>query len=280
MLDSFMEAADFSANILAQWPNIVIIGIFCGALVIAQYLVQFLAKRIFPPTVLAEYNLSALDTFRVLGPLAGVFISFSLVQGIAEYRATGRQISLEATDAYQLDRALAGTDLGDKATPARLALSAYIQSVVTDEWRGLREGKTEASVTSQTMQALQEEVESLVNQLPPSMRVANDIDKNFDDLQDDRAKRLAVVRGGLPSIMWWVLGMLLLLLLICSAFLARPNRIYIHPLPTLFMAGLGIMSGLLFIIDRPYQGELCVSPAPLVKVLKQLNMRLHIDHTG
>ncbi|WP_072572622.1 DUF4239 domain-containing protein [Granulibacter bethesdensis] len=274
-----MEAADFSANTLAQWPNIVIIGIFCGVLVIAQYLVQFLAKRIFSATTLAEHNVSALDTFRVLGPLAGVFISFSLVQGIAEYRASERQISLEATDAYQLDRALAGTDLGDKANPARLALRAYIQSVVTEEWNGLREGKTVALVASQTMQALQEQVESLVNQLPPSLRIANDIDKNFDDLQEDRAKRLAVARGGLPSIMWWVLGMLMLLLLICSAFLARPNRIYIHPLPTLFMAGLGIMCGLLFIIDRPYQGELCVSPAPLVKVLKQLNIRLHI-HTG
>ncbi|MFG1477231.1 hypothetical protein V5F53_01040 [Xanthobacter sp. V4C-4] len=259
------------ADSVAQWPNVAIAlvfaGVLLGLLVIAERL-----GRLLPADGQEARAVAALDTFKVLGPLAGVFLSFTLVQAIGQFRAADTNVSREAANIYQLDRALNGATALADTRPARLALRAYVGHVVSDGWQAMREGRDESPESAQALARLQAEVDALLAVLPPDVRFSNDIDKNLDDVHDDRATRLGIAHGGLPAIMWWVLLSLLVLLFACAACLQGTAAR--HPLPVLYIAGLGLLSALLFIMDRPFQGELSVSPAPLVKIQGQLDARL------
>ncbi|WP_454915057.1 bestrophin-like domain [Xanthobacter sediminis] len=258
------------ANQIAQWPNVVIALSFAGLMLLLLMVVRRLG-RLLPQTGQDERALAALDTFKVLGPLAGVFLSFSLVQAIGQFRTADVNVSREAANIYQLDRALAGAASLTDTRPARLALRAYLRHVVSHEWPAMQEG-VDSVETAQALAHLQQAIDAMMESLPSEVRFSNDIDKNLDDLQDDRATRLGIARGGLPAIMWSVLAALLMLLFACAAFLqGSASR---HPLPFLYIVGLGLLSALLFIMDRPFQGELSVSPAALVKIQNQLDARL------
>ncbi len=259
------------ADHLAQWPNVLIVLSVAVVLLLVLALVHRLG-RLLPREGAEARSAAALDTFKVLGPLAGVFLSFSLVQAIGQFRTADLNVSREAANIYQLDRALNGASSIMDPGPARLALRAYVSEVVTSGWAAMRRGGGEAPEAAAALARLQLEVDALLETLPLDARFSNDIDKNLDDVQDDRAARLGIARGGLPTVMWWVLGALLCLLFACAACLQGAQAR--HPLPILYIAGLGMLSALLFIMDRPFQGELSVSPAPLVKVEAQLEARL------
>jgi len=258
------------ADWVAQWPNILIV-LVCTGLLLLLLPVAYRLGRLLPgdPEVRAT---AALDTFKVLGPLAGVFLSFSLVQAIGQFRVADANVSREAANIYQLDRAMAGIASLADTRPARLALRDYLRALLNEEWPGLRRGGGDAPQTSLALARLQGEVEELVATFPADVRMSNDIDRAMDDVQEDRAARLAIAHGGLPAVMWWVLACLFGLLFACAAFLQGANER--HPLPVLYVAGLGLLASLLFIMDRPFQGDLSVSPAPLVKVQAQLEARM------
>lgn len=260
------------ADRMAQWPNILIVLSFSSIFLLLMFLARWLGRHILPAERDEMRATAALDTFKLLGPLAGVFLSFSLVQSISQFRVADTNVSREATNIYQLDRALALTPQALDARPARLALRDYLQHVVTDDWAALREGRAESETTVEALTRLHEAVEALEASFPSQVRATSDIDDDFDDVQDDRATRLGIAHGGLPAVMWWVLALLLCLLFACAASLQRQHAR--HPLPVLYIAGLGLLAAVLFIIDRPFQGELSISPAPLVKVLGQLDARL------
>lgn len=259
-----------AADSIAQWPNVAIVLSFAGLLLVLLLIVRRLG-RLLPQAGEETHVLAALDTFKVLGPLAGVFLSFSLVQAIGQFRAADVAVSREAADVYQLDRALQGAAALTDTRPARLALRAYLRHVVSHEWPAMQQG-ADSLETAQALARLQLQSDAMIESLPSEVRFSNDIDKNLDDVQDDRATRLGIAHGGLPGIMWSVLAAMLTLLFACAAFLQGSAAR--HPLPVLYIAGLGLLSALLFIMDRPFQGELSVSPAPLVKVQNQLDARL------
>lgn len=260
------------ADRMAQWPDIVIVLSFSGVVLALLVLSHRLGRRLLPRTGEEERASAVLDTFKVLGPLTGVFLSFSLVQSISQFRAADVNVTREATNIYQLDRSLAGAPTHADAASSRLALRAYVRSVVNDEWPALREGDEEPLTVTQALAQLQQAVERLITSLPPDARVSSDVDKNFEDIQDDRASRLGVAHGGLPNVIWWVLALLFVLLFACGACLQGSAAR--HPLPFVYVAGLGLLTSLLFIFDRPFQGDASISPAPIVKVLGQIEARL------
>lgn len=260
------------ADSVAQWPNILIVLSFSGVMLALLALSRWLGRHVLPHAGDEERVTAALDTFKVLGPLAGLFLSFSLVQSIGQFRGADVNVTREATNIYQLDRSLAGAPASAELTSARLALRAYVRSVVSDEWAALREGRDESPATVEALTRLQLAVEALVARLPPDARASSDVDKNLDDIQDDRASRIGVAHGGLPGVMWWVLLLLFALLFACAACLQGAAAR--HPLPILYVTGLGLLAALLFIFDRPFQGEVSISPAPIAKVLAQMEARL------
>ncbi|QRG09198.1 DUF4239 domain-containing protein [Xanthobacter dioxanivorans] len=260
------------ADRVAQWPNIAIVLSFSGVMLALLILSRRLGRRFLPRTGEDERASAVLDTFKVLGPLTGVFLSFSLVQSIGQFRAVDVNVAREATNIFQLDRALAGAPATEEARSARLALRDYVRSVVSDEWPALHDGESEPRATVQALNQLHLSVEALVARLPTDARAASDVDKNFDDMQDDRANRLGVAHGGLPDVIWWVLALLFALLFACGACLQGSTAR--HPLPIVYVTGLGLLAALLFIFDRPFQGDVSIAPAPIVKVLGQMEARL------
>jgi hypothetical protein len=258
------------ADTLAAWPNLAIVLTFTGVLLVLLVVVQSLG-RLLPEEGREARAAAALDTFKVLGPLTGVFLSFSLVQAIGQFRTADVNVTREAANVYQLDRALNGASSMTDTRPARLALRAYVRHLVSHEWPALHEGH-ESRETTQALLRVQQAVDAMLETMPSEVRFSNDIDKNLDEMQDDRATRLGIAHGGLPAVMWSVLAALFTLLFACAAFLqGSATR---HPLPILYIAGLGLLSALLFIMDRPFQGELSVSPSALIKIQSQLDARL------
>lgn len=255
---------------VAQWPNIVIVLLFaCGSLAMLA-LARAIGRHVLPRG--EDHTTEALDTFKMLGPLTGVFLAFCLVQSIGLFRTADSNVSREGTDLLQVDRSLAALPPGPQVVAARRALRAYVRHLVEDEWKALSQGKADTPATTEAFIQLQLAVEAAVADLPQDVKAASDLDKNLNDVQDDRAGRLGIAHGGLPNVVWWVLTLLFALIFACGAFLRGAAAR--HPLPILYVTGLSLLAALLFVFDRPFQGDVSISPKPIENVLVHMEARL------
>lgn len=262
---------------MAQWPELLIVLSFSSVMLLVMLAMRALGARILPEEGRDEHAEMALDTFKVLAPLAGIFIIFCLVQSIGQFRTAEAEIGREASTLYHLGRELTVAPAGDAQRNALVALRTYVDHVVHDEWAVLRAGSDESLETEKALIALQHAAEALMVQLPADMHT-DEIDKALDLIEDFRADRLEVADGGLPAIMWWVVVLLFALIFTGSAYMQ--GKAARHPLPVLYVTGLGLLAALLFIFDRPFQGEISLSPAPLEKALRQMDARLNRAYPG
>ncbi len=263
--------AAFAAR-MAQWPELLIVLSFSGVVLICTLAARALGARILPEAGRDEHAEAALDTFKVLGPLAGIFIIFCLVQSIGQFHTAEAEISREAATIYHLGRELTVAPAGALQHNALVALRDYVDHVVHDEWAALRAGTNESPAADKALIQLQHAVEALMAQLPADVH-ADEIDKALELIEDYRADRLEVADGGLPAVMWWVLALLFGLIFVGALYMQ--GKAARHPLPVLYVTGLGLLAALLFIFDRPFQGEISLSPAPLEKALRQMDARLN-----
>lgn len=258
---------------VAQWPELLVVLMFSGVVLSLTLAMRALGARILPEAGREEHAEAALDTFKVLGPLAGIFIIFCLVQSIGQFRVAEEQIAREASTLYHLGRQITMAPPGAQRQAALTALHGYVGHVVGDEWAALRAGETDFPQTDKALVDLQHAVEALIVQMPADVR-SDEIEKALDLIEDYRADRLEIADGGLPAVLWWVLALLFGLIFVGALYMQ--GKAARHPLPVLYVTGLGLLAALLFIFDRPFQGEISLSPAPLQKALRQMDVRLNL----
>ena len=94
------------------------------------------------------------------------------------------------------------------------------------------------------------------------------VQKNFDDIEDDRTRRLGAADSGLPVPLWGAIGVLFALLGVSLLFV-EPRTAQFRGF-AIYVTCLAVIAALLFSVDDPYRGEFSVSPQLLQRSLARI----------
>jgi uncharacterized membrane protein len=243
---------------LSSWPMPLVAVTAAFAAIAATALIGALSRRFSPCRHDLEINAATYDVAKLIGGIIGLFMLFALTQGMNYYRAAEVATYKEAGDMLQLDRALAGIEL-PFSDSARFALHAYGRSLIDDEWPAMRH-LLGSEGTEKKLDLLQLAVSQVLSSAPAAA-VLRGVQKNLEDVEDDRTARIGAAGSGVPKALWWTLSGMSGILGATLFFVKSDTRQFSGF--ALYLASLAMLAALLFMVDGPYRGSFSVSSDPL-----------------
>ena len=230
----------------------------------------FLREKLLRIQVPSDVSEDSLSAFGLVFGVMGLVLAFSLVQANTNLRNLETQVGTEAHNLAQMDRLL--VRYGDPRNDAiRISLRDYANSIVTDEWPQLRQGR--ASDRTAVLFAPISRAILAIDPAPGRQSlIFAEMLKKADEIAADRKSRLVAATDiELPWIFWnTIIALLLILFLLATFSKATLGRAVAFAGQGL---GLALLMALVFILDEPFKGETSVSPRPIVKAIAEMQTR-------
>ena len=257
---------------LYQLPSMIIIiaPVFLALLVCA--IGPWIAHHVFRMELNAERSTAAIDGFKLIGPLTGVFTAFLLLQSITKLNDARHLVESQAMNLLQLDHSI-GQVSDPEAYLARQSVRNYARSLVDYGWPAIRTMKHSAEVEA-ALNTLSNRVDAVAKSESENHRLLQSISVDLGSIGDVQAQISAAAIGGLPQV-FWLVQLALLMLMAVQLSLVGPTWSQIAPLAGYF-AALGLLIGLLFAMDRPFLGDESADPTPIERAIMQLDLYAHL----
>lgn len=206
--------------------------------------------------------------FAAIGVLYAVLLAFVVIIAWERFHDAEKALAAEAGSAatiYGLSPAL-GQDLGAEL---RSRVSAYLESILKDEWPAMADGHWSPVTT----RALRGVYEVLVRYRPADFHdsdLQQEIFHELDRLNEARRERLVTSEATVPGMIWFVV-LLGAALTIGFTFFFGTQNVLTQSLMTGVLAAL-IFSAIVVVIaiDRPFTGAVVVSREPIAAVLEEM----------
>ncbi|MFE1291511.1 DUF4239 domain-containing protein [Streptomyces sp. NPDC058751] len=258
---SALDSAHLSLWLLNHFSTFTLAVVTVGGTVLLAVGGSVLLRRRYPSVARGEHNEMVGVTLGMFGAIYGIILAFVIVTLWTQLEDTQTIVASEATDAALITR---DADAFPAPVRARLdsAMSGYVHAVVEDQWPRMRAGEPSYGATESHLrsafQALQEyEPKSRSEQVFYEEAVTR-----LNDIASQRRARITMARQELPSLLQ-VLAFGGALVLVPLTFLYGMRKLRVQILFVASVAGLvGFSLLLVFVLDRPFAGELSVSPAP------------------
>ncbi|MEU4065571.1 hypothetical protein AB0F25_24665 [Streptomyces wedmorensis] len=218
-------------------------------------------RRRYPSLAEGEHNDMVGVTLGMFGAIYGIILAFVIVTLWTQLESTQTVVATEATDA-----ALIARDAAAFPAPVRdrldVALSGYVHGVVENQWPLMRAGTPEYDATAGNLQAVFDVLQSYEPKTAREEVFYGEAVGHLNDVAAQRRARLTMAEQQLPPLLQ-LLAFGGALVLIPLTFLYGMRRRRIQILFVASVAGLiGFSLLLVLVLDRPFAGELSVSPAP------------------
>jgi len=242
-------------------------------LALAWFVTWTAAIYVVLDTVVADEHQEGLATIAgslmtAFGALFAFLTAFVITIEWNQHRDVEHTIGLEADACVRL--AWASEAPGSDGDAVRADLSAYLHSVVEDEWPTLSQGSEGCTATHDGMRALQRRVRLIAADPAVAHSVTADLIKAADHMAVTRADRLNAAGHDLPTplfLLAFLAGVVLTLNAVAvSLHLERGYAIVIGGLVLLIAMDLA----LLLALSTPFTGGLQVHARPLARVLADL----------
>ncbi|WP_282697155.1 DUF4239 domain-containing protein [Streptomyces sp. CC208A] len=235
-----------------------------GGTVVLAVAGSLFARRRFPSLADGEHNDMVGVTLGMFGAIYGIILAFVIVTLWTQLESTQTVVAAEATDLALVARDSAAFPPSVRAE-VDTALRGYLHAVVEGQWPLMREGKPSHGATAGSLQAV---FDVLQRYEPGTVReevfYAEAADK-LNDVAAQRRARLTAATQQLPPLLQ-ILAFGGALVLIPLTFLYGMRKVRIQLLFVASVAGLiGFSLLLVLVLDRPFAGELSVSPAPYME---------------
>ena len=227
-----------------------------------------IARRVVGLERLSTNNEVAGFKFATVGVLYAVLLAFVVIVVWEKFSEAEADVSREAGAAATLYRLVGGIDAPTQQE-IRDRLTAYLTSVVEDDWKAMETGRSSRK-TTQTLNALYASALAYQPTDPRSIEIMAEILDQLHNITEARRARLVKALGAVPGVIWLVLFGGATLTIGFTFFFGTEN-LRAQSLMTGVLALL-IFSGLLVIvaIDRPFTGSVKVQPDGLVEVIEDL----------
>ena len=206
--------------------------------------------------------------FAVIGVLYAVLLAFVVIIAWERFHDAENALAREAGATATINRLAGGLDETSAAT-LRANLSAYLDSVLRDDWPAMVRGHSSA-VTARVLSDLYDQV---IRYRPADLHDSNvqaELLSELDQVTRARRERLVMSEGSVPAVIWFVLFLGAGLTISFTFFFGTENLIA-QSLMTGILAAI-ILSAVLVVIalDRPYTGAIVVSKEPIRTVLEDM----------
>jgi hypothetical protein len=206
--------------------------------------------------------------FAVIGVLYAVLLAFVVVISWERFHDAENALAREAGAAATIYRLAGGLDDTSAAT-LRTNLSAYLNSVLRDDWPAMQRGHSSTATT----QMLSDLYDKVIHYRPAELHDSDlhaELMSELDEMTRARRERLVMAEGTVHEVIWFVLFLGAALTISFTFFFGTEN-LTAQSLMTGILAAI-ILSAVLVVIalDRPYTGAVTVSQEPISSILEDM----------
>ncbi|MFJ1707036.1 DUF4239 domain-containing protein [Kitasatospora sp. NPDC088346] len=220
-----------------------------------------LVRRRYPSLARGEHNDMVGVTLGMFGAIYGIILAFVIVTLWTQLDATQTIVASEATDAALIARDATAFPVSVRAG-LDSAMSGYVHAVVEDQWPRMRAGDPSYGATEAHLQNAFHVLQTYDPKGQAEQVFYEQAVDRLNDVAAQRRARITMARQELPPLLQ-VLAFGGALVLIPLTFLYGLRKLRVQILFVASVAGLiGFSLLLVFVLDRPFSGDLSVSPAP------------------
>lgn len=257
---------------LYQIPSTVLISLAVMLALGICIAAPWVAHRAFRLKPNDERSSAALDAFKLIGPLTGIFTAFLLLQSVNRLNDARKLVESQAMNLLQLDRALGRVE-SSEAVLARQSVRDYARILVDRGWPAMRAQRPSPDVAT-ALGVLSERIDALARASAGDRSALELISAGLEAIGDVQSQIEAAAAGGLPDT-FWLAVILLLLLMVAEAAMIVPRWPVILPLAG-YSGAVGLLIGLLFVMDRPFLGDQSADPSPIERSIVTLDLRAQL----
>jgi len=204
----------------------------------------------------------------VLGIIFGLFVAFTAAQVWGDSDRAGAAVSREAS-ALRSAMLLAAGLPAEQDAKLRGLVHDYVAQAVAEEWPEM--AHQEASLKA-TPSALAEALQIVVTMTPQGRAqetTQREILAALEQALDARRQRIIVSLAAVNSVKWWCLYLQALCELLVIGFVHCDNRLGSAIAMGLFATGVATSVLLIAAHDRPFTGQISISPEPLRQIMPE-----------
>ncbi|MEU8499827.1 DUF4239 domain-containing protein [Streptomyces lavendulae] len=247
--------------LLNHFSTVTLAVVAVGGTVLLAVVGSVLLRRRHPTLAQGEHNDMVGVTLGMFGAIYGIILAFVIVTLWTQLEDTQTIVASEATNAALITR-----DAGAFPQPVRArldaAVSGYVHAVVEDQWPRMRAGNPSYGATESHLQDAFRALQTYDPHGQAEQVFYEQAVGHLNDIASQRRARLTMARRELPPLLQ-ALAFGGALVLIPLTFLYGLRKLRVQVLFVASVAGLvGFSLLLVFVLDRPFSGDLSVSPAP------------------
>jgi len=210
---------------------------------------------------------------------AAVVSALTLTLAFCAIQARGQQAEAQRVVAEEV-AAIGGMGrqavrLGAEGVALQAGVFAYLRSIVAAEFPTMAISGRHAE-TQRLAEALEHAGYATAAGL--SDVLAHDLLQDLDALGEAREERLRHAEDALPGAFWTLIRLLMLLLLATGALYAPKPHVLL--MLAIQAAGVAALVAFVFLMDRPFRGQIAVSAAPYESKLLNLAHRAEVAATA
>lgn len=244
-----------------------------GGLILSLALLLSVSGLVFtqhriPLEVRQAHNVPVSIIYGAISVTFGVIIGFSAYLVLDKYTTSQTTVANEASVVRALYY-LAGQFPQPQRDQIQELATSYARAVVDEEWPLMREGQPSPRAAELNQEIIRS-VTSFEPSTSPEQALYSQALQRAHELNQDRTIRLLYASERLPPILWFVLGVLAVMLVLFSYFLGMGNAL-------LHILAVGALTACLtftmfttILLDHPFGGDLRVSPEAFEMVSKEM----------
>jgi Protein of unknown function (DUF4239) len=207
-----------------------------------------------------------------LGILFALFLAFTAAQVWADTDRANTAVLREAS-ALRTVVILAASFPGEPEAHLRRLVRRHIEEAAMQEWPMMsRHTASLSAVPQQLAEAMQ--VTLALSPGNPGQEIAQRrIDAALENALDARRQRITVSLAQVNFAKWSCLFVQAICMLVAIAMVHSDNRGALAISTVLFASGVAVSIFLILAHDRPFTGEISISPAPLLEVIPEIPAR-------
>jgi hypothetical protein len=201
-----------------------------------------------------------------LGIIFGLFVAFTAAQVWNDNERGGTAVSREAS-ALRSAMLLAASFSGEPETRLRSLIRDYIEDTAKIEWPLMARRAASLKETPRPLAEALKLVLSLPTAGPGQQTAQHEITSAIETALDARRQRIIVSRAQVNFVKWCCLYLQAVCALLAIALVHCDDRLAALVAMGLFATGISASALLIAAHDRPFTGQISITPEPLLQIM-------------
>ncbi|HKX09220.1 MAG TPA: DUF4239 domain-containing protein [Stellaceae bacterium] len=258
--------SDWLHNLPLAWMALVVFGL--------TYLITLAIYRLVASLAVGErarsFKAVSPGMLPPLGIIFGLFVAFTAAQVWSDNEQAGAAVNREAS-ALRSVVLLAANFPGDSETRLLALVRRYIEDSASQEWPAMARATADLRTISRPLTDALQLTLSLKPEGPGGTTAQRDMASALQTVLDARRQRILVSRSEVNLTKWACLLLQAVCALFAIALVHADNRLASALSLGLFATGVAASVLLIAAHDRPFVGQLAVTPEPLLQVMPEAN---------